>query len=204
MVLTTGTDRTSAGPAVQVGVTITRNPEPKRRINWPAVHAASRQIDAAKSELRRAADEARRSVEATTEYESAVATLRDAQAEYDLAVARVFSALEVDPAYIALDMQLQAASATIARPRHATVDNPNEAFQRASAVMKLRQQLTELRAAALDQDEDVERARYALIDAGMNLRRLREDAHARVIQSSAWQNARRQLDAARKQYASAG
>lgn len=175
------------------------------RVNWAAVNAASRQIDAAKAELRRAADEARRQVEATEEYQQAVSTLRDAHASHREAVQSASAKVETSAEYIALDMKLQTAIEKVHQLHNQTpAASDNEIFSAATAVMDIRAEMNELRLAALADNEQVEAARYALIDAGMKVRLLREDAKARVTQSPAWQAARQQLDMARKQYAAAG
>ena len=70
--------------------------------------------------------------------------------------------------------------------------------------MAIRAEISAFRNSALQADEGVETARYALMDAGTEVRRLRADARARVTSDPAWQSARDLLEAARMQYAGAG
>jgi len=200
---------TMAGSAVAVSISINRHPEPKRRINWAAVNAASRQIDVAKGQLRQAAKAARRTVEATSEYDTAVVNLHAAQALHQRAFAEATSAVELSHEFIDLDLKLQSAVAAVEKQhgekrRHPSAANPQTMFHAAANVMRIRARITDLRKSTLASDVNVEAARYALVDAGAELRRLRDDARSRVAQSEAWQSARQQLDVARKQYASAG
>ncbi len=174
------------------------------RINWAAVNAASRQIDLAKAELRRAAIEARRHIEASPEFADAIDALRSAHADHQRAVAKVVAGVEASREFIALDIKLQAAVANVESLHARPGITDAQIFAAATEVMAIRAEQTEVRTAALAQDPAVESARYALIDANMRLRLLREEAQARVTQSAQWQAARRQLDAARRQYASAG
>lgn len=174
------------------------------RVNWAAVNAASRQIDAAKAELREAANQARRQVESSAEFAEAVTALREAHANHRRAVNEALATVEASREFIELDLQLQAAvkNLQLLHDQFGTTDA--QIIDGAHVVMAIRAEMTQLRGAALEANLEVEAARYAMIDAGIKVRALREDARSRVTQSPAWQAARQRLNAARQQYASAG